>query len=302
MDFGKFVNNIKFAASENSPKLLIAGAIVAGAGALVTAIIGTKKAIPVVEETKLKIESLHLDENGDEKTELTKEDTAVITKTYLEAAGKLIALYGPTILLSATSITCMLASNNIMMQRNAALSAAFTAVDTSFREYRKRVAGAIGNEAEAKLYRNERVEIEQSEEVDSETGEVKTTTKEVKKVDSKMPHTGLFDEYNKNYEHDPRNNYNLMFLKAHEQAMNDKLRANGFVFENEVREDIGLDKTPEGQFSGWIYDPEGPTHQLSFGINDYSNPAVINFVTDSGREGIWLQFNCSDNIMSRVRW
>lgn len=40
---GKFMTNVKFAAIENSPKLLIAGAIVAGAGAIVGAIAGTKR-------------------------------------------------------------------------------------------------------------------------------------------------------------------------------------------------------------------------------------------------------------------
>lgn len=298
---GKFMTNVKFAAIENSPKLLIAGAIVAGAGAIVGAIVGTKKAIPVIEEAKIKIEEIHLDEEGNEKAELSKEDAQAMTRVYLDTAWYLTKVYAPTILLSATSITCMLGSNNIMMRRNAALSAAFTAVDTSFREYRKRVAGAIGDEAEMKLYRNERVELEQTETVDPETGEVKTETKEIKKIDT-APHTALFDETNVNYERDPYNNYNLMFLKAHEQAANDKLRATGFMFENEVRDDLGLDRTPEGQFSGWIFDPDGPTHQISFGIFDYNNPAAANFVTDSGREGVWLNFNCSDNIMSRVKW
>lgn len=48
-------------------------------------------------------------------------------------------------------------------------------------------------------------------------------------------------------------NYNLMFLRHQETYANDKLRAKGFIFLNDVYEMLGMKKTALGQLVGWVY-------------------------------------------------
>jgi hypothetical protein len=48
-----------------------------------------------------------------------------------------------------------------------------------------------------------------------------------------------------------------MNLHAAQQFANDKLRADGFLFLNDVFDELGIRKTSLGQKSGWIYNPDG---------------------------------------------
>ena len=48
---------------------------------------------------------------------------------------------------------------------------------------------------------------------------------------------------------------NFMFLRAEQNFANDKLKARGYVFLNEVLERLGLPTTEAGQIVGWVYDP-----------------------------------------------
>ena len=89
-----------------------------------------------------------------------------------------------------------------------------------------------------------------------------------------------------------------MFIQIQEQFCNDKLRVQGFLFENDARELLGLKKTEVGQRCGWVYDPNGPTHQISFGIDDYTANYGKNIMDD----GIWIDFNVNGDIMNKVVW
>lgn len=53
--------------------------------------------------------------------------------------------------------------------------------------------------------------------------------------------------------------YNLMFLESMKRFMNDKLKAYGYVFLNEVYTHLGLPITKAGQIVGWRYDEKNPT-------------------------------------------
>ena len=65
----------------------------------------------------------------------------------------------------------------------------------------------------------------------------------------------------------------------------------------EIR-DLYAKKTEGGQRCGWVYDPNGPTHQISFGIDDYTVNHGKNIMDD----GIWIDFNVDGDIMNKVVW
>ena len=293
-----FLARTKVTLIQHSPKILMGLGLAAGTGALVTAIRGTLKAQPVIEEVKTDLADIHCEI---EKAEENNEDTSALkkelTSTYLHAAGDMLKIYAPTIILAGASAACVLTSHNIMLSRNIALATAFASVEEEYKKYRERVADRIGTEAEQAIYRDEIVREEEVSYVDEKTGEVKT--EKVKKYDYQLPaHAGFFDNTNPNYVKDPANNYNLMFIQIQEQFCNDKLRVQGFLFENDARELLGLKKTEVGQRCGWVYDPNGPTHQISFGIDDYTANYGKNIMDD----GIWIDFNVNGDIMNKVVW
>lgn len=293
-----FLARTKVTLIQHSPKILMGLGLAAGTGALVTAIRGTLKAQPVIDEIKTDLADIHCEieraeENNEDTTALKKQ----LTSTYLHAAGDMLKIYAPTIILAGASAACVLTSHNIMLSRNIALATAFASVEEEYKKYRERVADKIGTEAEQAIYRDEIVREEEASYVDEKTGEVKT--EKVKKYDYQLPaHAGFFDNTNPNYVNDPANNYNLMFIQIQEQFCNDKLRVQGFLFENDARELLGLKKTEGGQRCGWVYDPNGPTHQISFGIDDYTANHGKNIMDD----GIWIDFNVDGDIMNKVVW
>lgn len=85
-----------------------------------------------------------------------------------------------------------------------------------------------------------------------------------------------FDISNKNWHNNP--DYNKTFIKVQEQWMNDRLRAVGYLFLNDVYEALGFPRSAQGQLVGWFRKP-------------YSNFVEIEFVDDAPDFGFVLMFN-----------
>ena len=88
-----------------------------------------------------------------------------------------------------------------------------------------------------------------------------------------------------------------MFLKRQQAYANDKLKANGYLFLNEVYDMLGIPKSKAGQVVGWIYDPENGTgdNYVDFGIYNVNREAARDFVNGYERT-ILLDFNVDGNI------
>ena len=172
-------------------------------------------------------------------------------------------------------------------------------VDRGFREYRERVVEKYGIEADRRLrYNISDVEVEEA--ITGENGEEQIVKKAVEVADIKDPngysiYARCFDESNPNWLKD--DNYNVMFLKHRQNMFNDKLKANGILFLNEVYEELGFPKTKEGQVIGWIYDPDHPIgdNYVDFGIYNTHRPAVRDFINGYERSVI-LDFNVDGNV------
>lgn len=59
-----------------------------------------------------------------------------------------------------------------------------------------------------------------------------------------------FDREARNWSEDQR--VNQYFLKTIQSYMNDRLRARGHVFLNEVYDELGMPRTIYGQLNGWL--------------------------------------------------
>lgn len=292
---------IKF--KKHSPEILVVAGVVGTVTSAVMACKATTKLDSILEDSKLTIDQIHYatehpDELPEEYTiEDSKKDLAIV---YTQSALKIAKLYAPSIILGTLSITAILTSNNILRKRNVALAAAYTAVDKSFKEYRGRVVERFGKELDHELRYNVKAkEIEEI--VTDEKGKEKKVKKtiEVSELSQVSDYAKFFDDGCRGWTKDPEKN--LFFLRRQQDYANERLKAEGYLFLNDVYEMLGIPRTKAGQVVGWIYDEKNPIGDncIDFGIYDTNRESTRDFVNGYERT-ILLDFNVDGNILDLI--
>lgn len=271
---------------KHSPVLLFGAGVVGITTTVVLACKGTLKLEEVLDNHKKDMGSLDEVKGRMTEEEAVKTKALILTKTVMEI-GK---LYAPAIIIGTVSIACLTGSHVVLTRRNAGLTAAYAALDKGFQEYRKRVADEFGDEKEREM-RYDTIKVTET----NDKGERVTTTK-VNPDGTPSIYAKLFDEHSSSWNNDPT--YNLVFLRAVQQMLTDRLRAKGHLFLNEVYDDLGLDRTPAGQIVGWVLG-EGDDF-VDFGIfNQEMEPEHLAFF--QGRENaIWLDFNVVGPVYEKI--
>src|SRR6185503_21358202 len=241
---------------KNSPKLLFVGGVVGMVGSTVLACRATLKIEEVLEETQKDLavaKRVQVDHPEKYSEQELKKDTAVI---YARSVGKIGLLYGPSIILGATSIAMLTKSHNLLAERNAALTAAYVAVDKAFGEYRGRVIEKYGEEEDRNLrYDAQEVEIEDAK------GKKKKELRAGPRGASQ--YARFYDEYCASWSKDP--DVNRLFLHCQQNLANDLLHSRGHLFLNEVYGMLGMPHTSAGSVVGWVMGPEGDGY-VDFGV------------------------------------
>ena len=294
----RMYNNSKNMVQKHSPEILAGVGVVGVVASTVMACKATMKLNDILEESKETRDKIReVESNPRYEEQYSHEDAKKdLTINYTQTGLKIAKLYAPAVILGSASLGCLLASNDILRKRNAALSAAYMTVDKSFKEYRSRVAERFGEEIEKEIRYNIKAE-EVTSTVVAEDGSETTVTETVKTMDPNLysDYAKFFDEASPYWQKDPE--YNFMFLKSQQQYANDLLKARGRLFLNEVYEMLGIEKTKAGQIVGWVYNTENPIGDnfVDFGIFDMSKERVRAFV--NGYEpNILLDFNVDGNI------
>lgn len=308
--FSRNLNKIGFGLKKHSPEILVVAGVAGAVASTVIACKATLKVDSVLTESKKSITKVHeAVENGVTASgeSYSQEDARKdLTTIYAQTGIKIAKLYAPSVILGTLSVTSILTSNNILKKRNVALAAAYATIDNTFKEYRGRVVKRFGERIDKELrYDIKTKEIEET--VVDENGNEK---KVVKKVDFINPlsdisgYARFFEKYtddkdgntiiNPNW--NECNEFNIMFLTAQQNYANDKLRARGYLYLNEVYEMLGLPASKEGQVVGWVYDPENPIgdNYIDFGLYQ-SSDNYSDFVYGHDN-GILLDFNVDGNI------
>lgn len=297
-------HRIGFQLKKHSPEILVVAGVVGTVVSTVVACKATTKVGLILEETKETLDVIH---GGVEtgaingkayEPEDGKKDTVAV---YAQTSVKLVKLYAPAVVIGATSLGCILTSNNILCKRNVALAAAYTAVDKGFKEYRSRVVERFGETVDRELRYN--IKAKKFEETvvgeDGKEKKVKTTV-QVTELGEHSDYARFFDESSTAWEKSPE--HNLMFLRAEQNYANDVLVARGRLFLNDVYERLGIPKTKAGQVVGWIYDTENPKgdNYVDFGIYDGHREVKRDFVNGYERS-ILLDFNVDGVIIDDSR-
>lgn len=300
-NLGRSAKTFGLLVRKHSPEILIGVGVVATVGAVVSAVIATKKVEPIIEEGKGDINRVkEIYGERDETTgEFVSEGTKVVykdelvhyeahehyprelTKAYLRCGAKVTLNYIPTAILTTTAIGAFLGAYGIVNKRNVALTAAFNAVNETLNTYREAVRKELGEEKDKQF-------LEGYSEVKSDDG---VTTELVPVIDKTAAdysqYAKFFDESNRNWRNSSE--ANLTFLRCAQEWCNHVLRIDGHIFLNQVYERIGLPHTSAGAIVGWVMG-EGNQNHVSFGIFDGCSEASRNFV--NGYEtNILLDFN-----------
>lgn len=289
---------------KHSPELLLGLGLLSGAATIYHACKATTKVNVILDEAKETIDIIHkgIEDGKIREEECSKEDGAkALTVVYAKTGVELFKLYAPAIGFGLASVTCVLASHNIIRQRNVALAAAYATIDNGFKEYRGRVIERFGEELDRELkYNIKAKEIEEI--VTDENGEetVVKKTIEVAEPNIYSMYARCFDETCIAWERDSE--MNLYFLRQVEQWATEKLRRQGHLTLNEVYEKLGFQKTRAGAEVGWVYDnspnPIGD-NRVDFFIYDLHDERKRAFV-NGYEKSIWVDFNVDGYILDHI--
>lgn len=306
----------KFWAKKNSPELLIVGGVIGAGASIFLACKATTKLDETVKPANEKISKIRKkmkDDNAIANGEYSvKDGRKELMGVYTKTGWKLVKLYSPAAIAFVLSCAAILGSNTIRKRREASLAAAYSAVAAGYRSYRDRVKAAIGEKAEDKIFRNIHEEVTETKEVvDPKTGEKKEVPVAGRVTSGDF--TGcdygvIFDSSFDSWDNDGR--LNLEWLMMQERYLNQKLKAEGYLFLGDVYKTLGVRKSSipkwvlqASHVVGWIYDPEDTTHgdnYISFGITDKNGMMTREALDLHNRleQNIYLSFNPDGDILT----
>ena len=285
---------------KHSPEILMVTGTIGVVTSAVMACKATLKVNDILEETKQDVDKINgVLENEEYADKYSEEDSKRdLLIVYAQTGIKLAKLYAPSVILGTLSLGAMITSNNILRKRNVALAAAYTVLDKGFKDYRSNVIERFGEKIDKELKHNIKAKTFETVTVD-ENGKEKKTKEEVNICDEISDFARFFDEGSRYFTKDPE--YNLMFLKNQERYANDKLKAKGYLFLNDVYRMLDIPETKAGQIVGWIYDEKCPNgdNYVDFGIYNTNREKSRDFV-NGYEKVILLDFNVDGNILEHI--
>jgi len=309
------VNTMSFTLRKYSPQIMVGAGIIGGAVTTVLACVATAKSREVVEEAKINLDIIDEHLNNPELNKEDKYTEAEAKKdkrqVYLHTAGKLVLNYAPAIGTGIASTASILGGTGILNKRNAVLASSLAATIGEFDDYRRKLKEKFGEDGERidneLRFGTETLEIK--EKVVGDDGKTKTVKKKINIVDSGEDFDGyrrIFDPRNPYWDKDPT--YCEVFLSARQAMFNDRLRAYGYVFLNDVLEELGFPKTRVGQEVGWVFDPDNQSgdNYIDFGIKpveivrkDGTNEYTY-IENGSRNSGFLLDFNVDGSVLNKA--
>lgn len=279
-------------AQKNSPTILFAAGVTGVITSTVLACRATLKMDEIISDVETKREmadraardfpAQYPERDYQQDLKVLKVQTAItVTK-----------LYAPAIIIGTLSIAALAGSHNILSKRNAALTAAYAALDQGFREYRQRVEDEYGEDKEREFRYGITTDTIREQ---TEKGSKKSVV--TRFGDGRSPYGRLFNEANKHWTGIPE--YDYAFLRGQQMMATDMLRSRGHLFLNEVYDNLGYPRTKAGAVVGWVREGGGDGY-VDFGIFDGENfDGVYDFMR--GLEGeLLLDFNVDGVIYDRI--
>lgn len=300
-----------------SPKLMVIGGTITLIAAGVIACKKTATELDgVIDKHNETVKKLHeirdAVRDGDEVTlpdgsEYTEETYKKhLAFTYIRTGGRIVKVYALPLTLALLSVCSILGGYKIIEGRHLAAVAEAYGIKETFKQYRGRVAERFGEEVEKEIFVNGEKKLVTEEEIDPETGEVKSVTKDTlvaKKPSHRDIYTYIFDECNCPHTWNRHPGYNYTYLMQIQNQANDYLQRHGSITLNEILKQLGFQDIPaEAMTLGWMLNnPTGYGDEIiDFGIcpieSDYNDVGCFK----GGLPDYLLNFNCDGDIQASM--
>ena len=254
--------------AKHSPEIMVGGGIVL----LVT---GTVLACKATLDAKEAVEEAVPDISGAETPE---EKTVECAKLGIEIA----TMYAPAALAIFSGIGLVVSGHNRLRSRLLAMGAAYKTLESAYDRYRSHVIEEHGEETDRR-YRLGTRKPKKKE------GDLPVVESEHSDGFGYSMYARYFDQFNSN-EHVKNQAQNYDFLLLKQSWANERLQRRGFLFLNEVYEELGFDYVPEGWLVGWKLG--NGDNFVDFGLFEARNSLACDAVRYNGCETCFvLDFN-----------
>lgn len=222
----------------------------------------------------------------------------------VRAMGKTVVSYLPSAGMVLGGVAMLVAAKSIEHRRFTAMLGAYSTLQSSFSEYRGRVAADQGAEADLRYLNGAETEKVEFLEDQGDGKKPKKAKEEVTVFTAgENPYHRIFDEFN-SLEWRENLEMNRYFLECQQTVLNQDLKREGRIFLNDVYKRLGFDYCEIGQFVGWLADDiEGcGDGYIDFGIDYAAMRSEISRALDAGERpepSIWLNFNCDGEIWDK---
>lgn len=239
VNLSNIVNGAQITLKKHGPEILTGIGIAGMITTTALAVKATPKALMLIEEKKLDLDT----------DELKPID---VVKTVWPC-------YIPAAISGTVSIACVVGANSVNARRNAALVTAYTLADSSLKEYREKVVETLG-EKKDKAVRDavakEKIEkdpVERKEVIITETGNT-------------LCYDALSGRYFKS---------DVDKIRKAVNEINRRLTFNSYVSLNDLYSEIGLDPTGLGDSLGWSIDTGLIDLDFSSQLTAKDEPCVV---------------------------
>lgn len=241
-----FWKDTEKALKKHSPEILTGIGITGMITTTVLAVKATPKALMLIEERKLDLNTEEL-----KKTEIVK----TVWPCYI-----------PTLVTGTLSIACIIGASSVNLRRNAALATAYTIADTARKEYREKVIETIGEKKEMLV--RDAIAKDKIEANPVETQQVIITEK---------GDTLCYDPLSGRYFKSDIDKINRAINEINRRMLDDT-----YVSLNDFYYEIGLDNTKIGDQLGWRVDTCGLIDmRFSSQLTNDSTPCLVMDFTDA---------------------
>lgn len=295
-----------------SPEILLFGGLICMGGAVVTGIIASRKHDQIMDEHMAELEeakaTVILSEAADEGDEPEEKEAIVVDqkeinrkvrRVYCRTAARMVKLYAPTVGLMALSAACFIGMHNIQAGRIAGLSGAYASVKEAFDQYQQRNIELNGEDNHKLCKYGWHEEEETAEDGTVTKKKVANTPKDLVKEMEENNEMGKLPDHDQDYifarntsskyHGNPALDRNL--FESVENYCNNYLNARGFVTVNDVLDALGMERTVEGTYLGWV---KGYGEGIDIGWRDSFNNRFLAGYPD---EPVSLNFNIHGNIV-----
>lgn len=250
MSFTTVIHTMGARIVRNAPTIL---SVAASAGVVATGYLAYKAGSELYS-VKTKYENA-MKEYPDPSTE----EASALRKKFLWDTARILA---PTVISGAATVGCIVWSNHLATKQIMAITGAYKSLETAFKTYRDKVTDAIGEEKVNEIM-SYPVELSLDSPDCKKIQELEDVYGMIEEVFKMSPYARLIDDSSTAW--DPNEDYLFMNISAVQNWANRRLRTKGHLFLNEVYDQLGVSRTPEGSVCGWIANSENGDNYVDFG-------------------------------------